>query len=130
MTGILMVKGKPIQLIMLKNYFITAIRNLARNRVFSFINIVGLSAGLAACMLILLYTKDELSFDRFHENGPNLSRITCHILDGHGDRRVGISGMPQAPAYKRTIPGIQAFVRTEERPYVVRKGAETFNEKA
>ena len=51
---------------MFKNYFKTAIRNLMRNKVFSFINITGLSIGLACCILILLFTKDELSYDRFH----------------------------------------------------------------
>ena len=52
---------------MLKNYFVIAIRNLWRNKVFSTINISGLSIGLACCMLIFLYTKDEVSYDRFHE---------------------------------------------------------------
>ncbi len=53
---------------MFKNYFKIAWRNLQRNKVYSFINIAGLSMGLACAMLILLYVKDEVSFDRFHKN--------------------------------------------------------------
>ena len=58
---------------MLKNYITTTIRNLLRNKVYSAINIVGLSLGLACAMLIILYTKDELSYDRFHAKGPYIS---------------------------------------------------------
>ncbi len=52
---------------MFRNYFKTAIRNLLRNKVYSFINIAGLSLGLACCLLIFLYSKDELSYDRFQK---------------------------------------------------------------
>ena len=60
---------------MLKNYFNTTIRNLLRNKVYSSINIVGLSLGLACAMLIILYTKDELSYDRFHGKVRNIYRV-------------------------------------------------------
>ena len=51
---------------MFKNYLTIALRNLSRNKVYAFINIAGLSIGLACAMLILLYVKDEVSFDKFH----------------------------------------------------------------
>ena len=57
---------------MIKNYFIIAWRNLRKNKTFSLINIAGLSIGLACAMLILLYVKDEVSFDRFHKNVNNI----------------------------------------------------------
>ncbi|GGM92112.1 ABC transporter permease [Dyadobacter beijingensis] len=60
---------------MLKNYIKIAWRNLARNRVFSAINIAGLAIGLASCMLISLYVIDELSFDRFHEKAGRMVRV-------------------------------------------------------
>ena len=53
---------------MLKNYFKIAFRNLFRNKVYSLINILGLCIGLACSILILLYVKDEVSYDRFHSN--------------------------------------------------------------
>jgi putative ABC transport system permease protein len=52
---------------MFKNYFKTAWRNLVKNKFYSLINIVGLSAGLAVGILILLWVQDELSFDSFHK---------------------------------------------------------------
>ena len=52
---------------MIRNFFKTAIRNLFRNKVYSLINILGLSLGLACTMLIILYVKDEVSYDRFHK---------------------------------------------------------------
>jgi putative ABC transport system permease protein len=60
---------------MFKNYFKTAWRNLLKNKVFSLINIAGLSVGMAACLLILQYVSFELSFDQFNKNAPDLYRV-------------------------------------------------------
>ncbi|HEX5153732.1 MAG TPA: ABC transporter permease [Parafilimonas sp.] len=66
---------------MFKNYFLarhfvkTAWRNLMKNKVFSFINIVGLSIGIAACLLILQYVSFQLSFDRFNKNAEDIYRV-------------------------------------------------------
>jgi len=57
---------------MLKNYFLVSIRNLLKNRVYSFINIAGLSIGISCSILILLWVFDELSFDKFH---PKVDRL-------------------------------------------------------
>jgi len=61
---------------MLKNYFIIALRFMIRQKGFSFINIAGLTLGIAASLLILLYVNDELSFDRFHNEPERIFRIT------------------------------------------------------
>jgi len=61
---------------MIKNYFKTAWRNLMKNKIFSFINIAGLSIGIAACILILQYVCFELSYDSFNKNAGNLYRVT------------------------------------------------------
>ena len=61
---------------MFKNYFKTAWRNLMKNKVFSFINIAGLSIGMAACLLILQYVSFQLSFDRFNKNADDIYRVT------------------------------------------------------
>jgi putative ABC transport system permease protein len=68
---------------MFKNYFKAAIRNLTHNKVYSFINIAGLSVGLACAMLIILYVKDEVSYDRFHKNA---SQIYLVAVKGHFSR--------------------------------------------
>lgn len=115
---------------MFRNYFTIALRNIARNRVFSFINIAGLSLGLACCLLIFLYAKDELSFDRFHKNGNRLYRITRHIIDKqHGmDMNLGIAGMVQGPAFKSAIPEVQNYVRTNRNLLTLRKDKDVFQQ--
>jgi putative ABC transport system permease protein len=60
---------------MIKSYFKTAWRNLWKNKVFSLINIIGLSLGMAACLLILQYVNFELSYDHFNKNAKNIYRV-------------------------------------------------------
>ena len=60
---------------MLKNYLRVTWRNLMKNKIFSFINIAGLSIGMAACLLILQYVSFELSYDQFNKNAPDLYRV-------------------------------------------------------
>src|ERR1041385_8798411 len=60
---------------MFKNYLITAWRSLRNNRMYSFINIAGLAAGLAVSILLLLWARDELSYDRFNLNAENIYKL-------------------------------------------------------
>ena len=53
---------------MIKNYFKIAFRNIFQNKIYSFINIAGLSVGIASCILILLYIQNEFSYDKFNKN--------------------------------------------------------------
>src|SRR5580704_3621353 len=94
---------------MLKNYFKTAFRNLLHNKIYSFINIAGLSIGLACAMLIMLYVKDEVSFDRFHKNVHSIYRIVSN--------KMGATGPLPGPRFTQNVPGIKSFVR-------LRSGAE------
>ncbi len=73
---------------MLKNYLITAIRNILRHKTYSFINIAGLAVGMAACLLILLYVEHELSYDRFHERVDRIYRIVQTIARFGGDQQL------------------------------------------
>jgi putative ABC transport system permease protein len=117
---------------MFRNYLTIALRTIARNRVFSLINILGLSLGLACCLLIFLYARDELTFDRFQKNNAQLYRVTRHIIDKkHGmDLMLGISGMVQGPAFKNAIPGIQSYIRTNGYSFTLRRGKEVFRQRA
>ena len=115
---------------MLRNYFVIAFRNLWRNKTFSAINIIGLSIGLACCMLIFLYTKDEISYDRFHQNKNQIYRITATMIDqkGHEEFKTGKTGMVPGPAFKQDIPEIEKFVRVSTDEHVIRKGNQTFDQ--
>ena len=64
---------------MYKNYLKVALRNLWRNRTFSFINITGLAAGLAVCLLIALYVFDELNYDKYNKNADRIYRLDADI---------------------------------------------------
>ena len=94
---------------MFKNYFKTAFRNLARNKIYSFINIAGLSLGLASAMLIMLYVKDEVSFDRFHKNVNNIYRIVSKTPKR--EQKMVLTGPLQGPRFTQNVPGIKSFVR-------------------
>lgn len=100
---------------MIRNYIKITFRNILKNKVFSFINITGLSIGLTAAMLILLYTKDEVSYDKFHTNNPNIHRIVSAWMkpDGSLDHKDGNTGDIQGPKFKEKVPEIEAFVRVQ-----------------
>ncbi len=114
------------------NYFKTGWRNLVRNKVYSIISIVGLSIGLACCMLIMLYNNDEVSYDRFHKNAGNIYRIvhTDTEPDGKISGSNGITGMMQGPAFKREIPEIMEYARVHGYSIPVKVGNEVFLEEA
>jgi putative ABC transport system permease protein len=66
------------------NYVKLTFRNLERNKVFSFINIFGLAAGLAVCLLIMLYILDESSYDKHHKDGDRIFRLVAKNEKGEG----------------------------------------------
>jgi len=70
---------------MFRNYMLTALRSFARNKLYSFINIVGLAVGLACAIFIILFIRDELSYDRWLPGTENLYRVeTSFYFPGHG----------------------------------------------
>ncbi|HEY6978643.1 MAG TPA: ABC transporter permease, partial [Chitinophagaceae bacterium] len=99
---------------MFKNYFKIALRNLARNKAYSFINIMGLSLGLASAMLIILYVKDEVSYDRFHTNVNDIYRVVVGQTGANAnEKKMGITGYFQGPKFTAKIPEIKSFVRVQ-----------------
>jgi putative ABC transport system permease protein len=116
---------------MLKNYFTVALRNLWRNKTFSIINITGLSVGLACCMLIFLYAKDEVSYDRFHRERDNIYRITYTMTELNGQvHKNGNTGMVQGPNFKLLIPEVEDFIRIQSDGYAVKLGTQIFDQDA
>ncbi len=96
---------------MLKNYLKTAWRNLLKNKFYSFINIVGLTVGLAIGILILLWVQNELSFDSFHKKAPNIYRMA--IFGGTGaSRQIWSQDVaPMGPLAKQQVAGVKDQVR-------------------
>lgn len=112
---------------MLKNYFVTAFRNLRKNKVFSFINIFGLAVGMASCLLSSLYLHHEITFDNFHSSPQNIFRV---VLDTY--RREGAfatTPLPVGPALQEELPAIQHMTRfMKMENYLVRHEEKTFFE--
>ena len=97
---------------MVKNYLKITIRNIRKHKGYSFINISGLAVGMACCILILLWIKDELSFDRFHENTDVIYRVTEHQYNSSGDYfPVAVTPWPLADALKNDFPEIVESAR-------------------
>ncbi|TWR31367.1 FtsX-like permease family protein [Mucilaginibacter pallidiroseus] len=96
---------------MIKNYFKIAFRNLWKNRISSAINIVGLSVGIAACIIIILFVSYERSFDNFQ--GDNIYRISeVQKFPGMAaSQKVGLSMAPMGPALKAEYPEVKNFTR-------------------
>src|SRR5437868_174237 len=110
---------------MIKNYFKTAFRNLQRNKIYSFINIAGLSLGLACAMLIMLYIKDEVSYDRFHKNEKQIYRIDKQSFNKDGTVHNGsYTGYFPGPRFAANIPEIQSFVRFQPTQVDIKTGAD------
>lgn len=96
---------------MIKNYFKTAIRIMLRQKGYSFINIAGLSVGIAATLIIVTYIVDELGYDKMHKDAARIYRIACSgILQGTA-MQIATSPAPVAEAIQKEIPQIQEVVR-------------------
>ena len=107
-----------------------ALRNLLRNKVVSTINIAGLSIGLACCLLIILYAKDEWSYDRFQANKDQLYRITAQLVDDNGGEqfKTGKTGALHGPTFQQFIPEITAVTRIAGDDHIVRENQRSFNQ--
>ncbi|MDZ7646862.1 MAG: ABC transporter permease [Cytophagales bacterium] len=96
---------------MIRNYLKTAVRIMLRQKGYSLINIAGLSLGVAASLLIILYVVDELSYDRFHANATSIYRIGFKGRLQGNDFNMASSPAPVAEAIAREIPEVKAVVR-------------------
>ena len=95
---------------MLKNYLKVTFRNILRNKLFSAINILGLSVSLASCLLLFLYAQQELSYDKIH--GDDLYRITGRLSQTEGEEMyVGSTSVPIAQHAAEAIPEILVAAR-------------------
>jgi len=96
---------------MIKNYFKIAWRNLWKNKVFSFINVIGLAIGMAACIVIMLFVLFERSFDNFHKK--NIYRLNeVQKFEGMvSSQKVALSMFPMGPTLKNEFPEIKNYAR-------------------
>jgi putative ABC transport system permease protein len=96
---------------MFKNYIKIAFRNLTRNKLYSVINIVGLSIGIAGSLLILVYVSDQLSYESMHKNAANIVRVSAGFGSGNGAMKLAGAMPGIGPAAALEIPEVKASVR-------------------
>ncbi len=115
---------------MLRNYLLIALRNLRKHKTFGFINITGVAVGLACFLLIALYVKDELSYDRYNANADRIYRVTRTFLSSEGTAslRLAQAAPPFGPLLKQDFPEAEQVVRTLDNGGLVRYGEHSFNE--
>ena len=113
---------------MLKNYFKIAFRNLWRHRVFSFINIMGLTVGMTACFLIFLYVKFELSYDAFHSKADRIYRVVTDLKTPSETLHTSGPSWAVGPHIAQDFPQVEAAVRITGDELLVRKGNVKFQE--
>lgn len=119
---------------MLRNYLIIAFRNLLKNKVFSVINILSLSVGIACCSILALYLQDELNYDRHFEDSDRIFRVTTEIREGDAEPEIlQRTSPPIAMAMAQEFAELEAATRIVNPPeverHLIRYRDETFYEK-
>ncbi|MGZ3925607.1 MAG: ABC transporter permease [Mucilaginibacter sp.] len=114
---------------MIRNYLKIAWRNLKKNRLYSFINILGLTIGIVSCLLIGIYIKHELSYDRFNQHADKIVRVTMDYSLGDVTQQVAVTGTKVGPQFKRTFPVVDDYVRLDKMTRVIGYKDRLFEEK-
>jgi len=114
---------------MIRNYFKIAWRHLRKNKLYAFVNVLGLSIGIASCLLIGVYILNELSFDRFHKNSDRIVRVTMDYNSGDQQNKVALTGTKVGPQFARTFPQVESYARTMKYSRVVSFQDKMYDEK-
>ncbi len=96
---------------MIKNYLKIAWRNIRKNKLFSLINILGLSIGIATCFIIMLYVQDEMCYDKFNVNADNIVRVVFHANINGGEINESVTMPPVAQTMKKDFPEVRDATR-------------------
>jgi len=96
---------------MIRNYIITAVRALVKQRFYTFINIAGLSVGIAACLVILVFTVNEFSYDRYHTKGNRIFRLNTELKFGTNHFKIATGYPIMAELFPQNYPEIESIVR-------------------
>lgn len=96
---------------MWKNYLKTAFRNLQKDKLLSFINVTGLAIGLACCLLIVLFVRDELSYDSYPEASERIYRVVPEINFGGNHSFYAVAPAPMGPTLEQEYPEVEKATR-------------------
>ncbi|MBS1598733.1 MAG: ABC transporter permease [Bacteroidetes bacterium] len=100
---------------MIKNYFIVAFRNLWKNKTAAFVNLVSLTIGMACCMLIVVFIRDELSYNKSNKNLKNIYLVNSRSAFSGHTNVYATTPVALGPTLTSNIPQIQSFARLYQR---------------
>ncbi|MBJ7415319.1 MAG: ABC transporter permease [Niveispirillum sp.] len=114
---------------MLRNWIMVALRNLLRHRLHALLNLSGLAVGLAACLLILLYVRNETGYDRFFKDADRIYQATIEWhVPGRKPERNAYTQMGFGPAFKNAHPDVEDFTRFLQSRAIISVGDRQFYE--
>jgi len=113
---------------MLKTYWLTAIRYLKKHKLYATINIAGLSIGLASCMLIIVYARNELRYDSFHDSKDRIVRATMEYQMFGTLNTAATTGTKLGPQAKRTFSAVESYVRLYQATRIMQPAEQPFEE--
>lgn len=115
---------------MITSHFTIAWRNILRNKIYSSINLLGLAVGICCFLLLFLFIRDELSYDRYHTNADRVYRLNRTFLsaDGTPSLQLGTVAPPYGPLIREEFPQIKEAVRLFGTSALVRRGEKIFRE--
>jgi putative ABC transport system permease protein len=113
---------------MFKSHFKIAVRNMLKHKGHTFINVVGLSVGIAVCFLIFLWVRDELSYDRFHAKADRTYRALWEARFGDNEWKIPLVGVPLAETLEKEFPEVERAVRLYAGGMTLRHGEDYVRE--
>ncbi|MBA4850882.1 ABC transporter permease [Emticicia sp. BO119] len=113
---------------MISNYLKIAFRNLINHKAYTLLNVLGLTIGLTCFAFIVLWVKDEWSYDRFNENADRIYRVVGTVSSDSEVFEQAVTGAAMGPALKNDYPEVENFVRLDENDAIAKKGNQQFVE--
>lgn len=96
---------------MLKNYLTIALRNIGRHKGYTFLNVAGLAIGIASCIFIYFFIRNELSYDTYHQDADRIYRVVIDVQSKADNRMFAKTSAPLAAALKKDFPQIEEAVQ-------------------
>jgi len=96
---------------MFKNLLKTAFRHIVKHPGYSFLNIMGLSLGIASALFLIIYVSDEVSYDRYHDNADRIYRVSSRITEPDDQFTWNVAQIPFGPQVVQDYPEVESFVR-------------------
>lgn len=112
------------------NLLRTTLRQMARSKSYTAINITGLAIGLAACFLIFIWVRDELRYDRFHANADRIYRVLWEARYGDNEWKIPLGPVPVAETLKREFPEVEQAAQLYQGGFTLKQGQDYVREQS